>query len=189
MPKVYWFSDRYKLCFFGIPKNASTSIRYFLNIKPNVGYYDTDGKDVTDYKKFTVIRNPLTRIISSYNEILKMRYDTEESNEITKSLPFYRIQDKQQRFEQFIVDIKDNLYDIHLTPQIDYIRNVPIDFYLRFEQLQKDMERYLGLVNKMFVLNSTEKNIYEDINITKDIEQQIIEIYKEDFELYEDINK
>jgi hypothetical protein len=183
---AFWYNDRFKICFFGIPKNASTTIRIVFDMNNNIEYTSETSIKKEGYINFTVIRNPFTRIISSYNEVLKLRVDTGEAVSITKSLPFYKISDPQRRFEQFIDDIKNNLYDIHLKPQSLFIEDADIDVYLRFEHLKMDLKNKLNInLPHLSNLNSSSKN---KLILTGSVKKKIKEMYKEDFELYKKIN-
>ena len=65
--KSCFVDDDKKLCFINIPKNASTTIRTLLNLK-----HCEYSQKYNDYKKIVVIRNPLTRAVAMFNEIIKL---------------------------------------------------------------------------------------------------------------------
>jgi len=175
---MYWLNHQHKLCFFGIPKNASTSIRNLFGMNPHHGYLQ-ERKDLSGYKKFTVLRDPYSRIMSSYNEMLKLRTDTGTAD-ITRKLPFFNIQDKQKRFEQYLIDIEENLYDPHIQTQLYFVVDVPIEQYLVFERINDDFKSKLG-ININLPQHNSSKLKYK---VTDVVKEQVEKIYAKDLKLH-----
>ena len=74
-------NDDYKVIFYHIPKTAGTSIKSALNMDSGfVPYFLSKGAKnynikLKDYKKFSVVRNPYSRLISLYNYRKLRNYD------------------------------------------------------------------------------------------------------------------
>lgn len=189
----YFYNEDFS--FLNIPKNASSTLRQLFEFGNNRTKM-AGPADETFHRRitFTVIRNPIDRFISGYSEVLKCRNDG--PCDYTRSLPFYNMKDpdlKIQRFKTFLSNVEDNLYDEHIKPQVYYLGDVKVDYYLSLENLEND-------VNAMLVENGFEplnferrwntglkdKQIYKDfIMSNENILSKIKMMYKDDFELYE----
>ena len=66
-----WYSDKYKLCFIGIPKCAQTSIKDAFNMDKNESNYFNLPDHVKNYALFCVLRDPIDRLVSGYLEVIK----------------------------------------------------------------------------------------------------------------------
>jgi len=165
-----WVSEKYKLIFLPIPKNASTSIR---NIEEFQFQVDNAFRYRTliesgEYKMFTVIREPLDRFVSGYIEICKRAYG--DSTQILKR-DFYWIKDEKRRFHKFVEEVEGSFFDVHIRPQsyflTDYENNFfNIDFALDFHSIQKSFNDLLNRYNlkmvelpKKNIRSTIEKNI------------------------------
>ncbi|MEJ2622688.1 MAG: sulfotransferase family 2 domain-containing protein, partial [Candidatus Thiodiazotropha sp.] len=84
--------DKHKIAYFSIPKSASTSMKlvlYFLKhgkewtgdpdrVHPQFPTYpisDEDFQAVQDYWKFTIVRDPISRLLSSYGNRVHFHSD------------------------------------------------------------------------------------------------------------------
>ena len=187
---MYWYDTGMKLVYVPCPKNASTTIRGSLGLGSNVGYMFENTIDLTGYRKFCVVRNPFTRLISGYSEVLKVRRDG--GYKITESLPFWGIDhDPLVRFEQFVKDIsRVGFYDAHIQPQKYYLADYPIDKKIRFENLANELDEWLrsiGINRRITHRHNTgwnDKCMYlNHIVNTPWLKEVITELYSEDFEL------
>lgn len=191
----YFFNDNFS--FLNIPKNASSTLRRLFDFGNNrVKMQDKDDKIFHSRITFTVIRNPIDRFISGYSEVLKCRHDG--PHEYTKSLPFFKIKDpnlKLKRFETFIDNICDNLYDEHIKPQKFYLNDIKVQYYILFDNLEIEVNDMLRENNfqtlnfeKRWNTGFENKDIYKDLIFSNDhILNKIKELYKKDFELYENL--
>ena len=148
-------SDKYKVIFLPIPKNASTSIRCIKEFDFNLGniFCYTDKIESGKYQVFTILRNPLDRFISTYIEVCERAY-----GDSTKTLKkdFYCITPPpQKRFCGILSEVEKSFFDIYIRPQSYFITDYQnklfnLDFVINFHDLEKGislmLERY-GLEN------------------------------------------
>lgn len=155
----YWFSHAYKLNFLGIPKTGSTSIRKALQIHPENDWHKPPLR--YDYPTFTVLRDPLSRVISGYKEA-KRRGTLHTMADFTYCL------DKIK---------SEGFFDEHLEPMHSYF--IPCDNVLIYEKgLDKE-------VNKIAAVNLTiENSSGYDIEVTKKEAETVENIYYLDYKLY-----
>lgn len=174
-----------------VSKNASTHMRMLLGCGIHAPYTEIDTRNMIG---LAVVREPVDRFISGYIEILKLRRDSE--TEYTTSLPFYSIKNPEKRFMQFLVDIEDNIYDSHLLPQVYQIfKPELVDYYILFDTFVEDMRKVIKK-HGWKVRYSVEKRLKETgwtnlrkhiTNFIKDnqkVQEKILDMYKEDYELY-----
>lgn len=155
--------------------------------------------NISKMVKFTCVRNPLTRIVSGYLEIEKLRHDG--SPEYTRTLPYYQIINQNKRFRQFICDIEDNVFDTHIIPQVYQMYDPNImDYILLYDILLDDIRAFVDL-------HTTRKQIDYDLWINRSMEPglqnylmdviqrdsrlqtKIIDMYSEDYDLYMKVKK
>jgi|APSaa5957512576_1039674.scaffolds.fasta_scaffold526696_1 hypothetical protein len=65
-----YISEKYKLIFIPIPKNGSTTIRKLDELGFIQGSLEKYKDVIENYIVFSVIRNPLSRLVSSYTETI-----------------------------------------------------------------------------------------------------------------------
>ena len=171
--------DQYKTIFVHIPKNAGTSIEeYFGNesvrIQPSkhadIHEIKTGFKNsYNNYKKFTIIRNPYSKMVSWYFYLkrnLGENYNVIEFNEWVKDpRKFWHANDPIS----------------FLKPQCDWIdETVEI---VKFENLNKDLSKFFNREINLPIKNKSNHNHYleyynkESLNI-------IYDRYKKDFEKF-----
>jgi len=193
-PGIVFLNKEKSLCFFKVTKNAGTSLVSMLGVKQYTLFKDIDSSDMI---KFAVVRDPVTRTISGYQEICKLRKD--EYPGYTRGLPFYKVKNQRKRFCQFLEDIRDNIYDTHIMPQVYQIhRPELVDYFLVFENLENDIKKFTeeyGLklfTNIKLNLNKNEnpglrENLVKIIREDNGLKNMIIDMYREDFDLYNQV--
>ena len=181
-----------KLIFIHIPKNAGSSIIKAMGVE-NIffdevidKYKENYEKYWNKYKKFTVIRDPIDRIISAYkfsrmdesgwfsstgSEGLNkhMHYDICNSMNINEYINY--IYEDRRRLNRWTV------------PQSWIITNkdgkIEIDFFVRYENLLEDLHQ-IG-INNLEKLNSSEIKNKNLIQLTKKSKILLSEIYEVDY--------
>jgi chondroitin 4-sulfotransferase 11 len=141
---MYWLCNtNYNLVYFPIPKNASTTIIKWLShdkIIDNRSFHCI-GPDWKDYYKFTIVRNPYTRIISSYSQFLQM---AEDCPELVAGISL-------DTFEDFVHSLLEigTSFDTHVETQSSFLK-LPrhhdddfshIDYIGKFEWLEESISR------------------------------------------------
>ena len=200
---------RFDLCFasdefilINIPKNASSSMKKALKSSSKINRLSFFKCQKANTKTCIVIRDPNTRIVSSFSELLKRRRDGPhwETSECQWFKIYQQNPEKNIRksFKLFLDYIETRLYDSHLHTQTSYLdgKNLSledIDHVLMFENLNKDFKKMneetggsyrIDWSNRTTKLN--QKSILNDlINHDETIENQIKSIYAEDFILYD----
>jgi len=129
--------DQY-LCFFGIPRNASTSIRATLNLEKNFvkdfkEYIKEKKKRQDEFFKFTVIREPISRFVSGFLELIKYK----------KLLQFsYFVDDNpiELKFVEFLDLVESgDIMDDHINHQTYFLNyKVDIDFIICYELIVRE---------------------------------------------------
>lgn len=181
-------NDKKKICYIFIPKNATNSMKK-LTATYNETLYTENVKKYEDYKKIIVIRDPMSRIISTYNEVVKVA-----SNE-TKKTEFYKNKkDIEKSFDLFLDYIKDHFYDGHICPQYLYLKMkglklADMDDVILFENISNETpklkQKYKLGTGKAQVINPGKAQVKHLLNkVVHKYEQKIYNIYHKDFELY-----
>lgn len=195
LPSNFDFSKCFcnnKFMFINIPKNASTSIRSTLKLRRC--------KFKNDKRiKFAVIRNPITRIISSFIEITKLRKDGPYQETLrTDWFKTYKNGNIRKSFNMFLNYIDNHLYNSHTHRQIDYIASKSLtihdlDFVLLFEDLETQFNNMIkdsGMSIRLKYFNRPSNRHLKRINKLKRIAKELVfrntisHIYKADFVLY-----
>lgn len=181
-----------KCIFIHIPKVAGTSIRNALGApeRPRDHYeyrlylHSHSGK-FEDYFKFCFVRNPWSRLFSTYNYLSK-------GGNQNSDLAF--INDKNSSlgsFEQFVkqfLTVSSISRNVILRPQSSYIyddhNNLMVDFVGKVESIQEDFQfikEKLELATNLEKLNTSTSNDYRKFYSSKLVDL-VEEAYKEDIE-------
>ena len=191
-----------KMIFVHIPKTAGNSVAYyFFKLKKGPGhFYINDYKnailDHSNYYKFSVIRNPWDRVVSSFFYLKK---GGRSANDILfKKIFLHNI----ESFDQFVNKLDRSfvfrffvMKYTHFIPQYKFICSneiLDVDFVLRFESLEKDLNNLMINLNleKTFELkhiNRTDHKYYKNyyssstISIVKSLYEKDIQIFNYKF--------
>lgn len=204
--KMQFYSQKHNIIFYHCTKNAMSTLTRELNTK--LVEYSSD-----NLKTIAVIRDPISRLISGYSQIRKLKYNTIyrtkkiPNNELNKIF----VQDIVKGFEEYIkLLIQYGPFDTHNESQYSfyekchfkladgrmsnnfYNRRIDkITHFIRFEHLQKDFKDKLDIDIKR-TINRSSFSIEDKIkckNIVLKYMKNIKNIYAKDFELYNKINK
>lgn len=198
-----------KILFFNIPKNASTSISRALRLsgfkevsklskysRLNANYYNLikTHTEVKNYFKITVVRNPYTRLVSSFCQMFM--------SNVIKRTPhldecFRNKKTGEEKFIAFMDMIKETFFDEHVMPQTYYLKNaddnyIPINFFIIFERLKMD---YAFLSKKFNFYKNLQHSVKNNFPTLEKIAKRIIiedqsvrqivdERYEEDISFY-----
>tara|TARA_R110002072_G_scaffold301667_1_gene481924 strand:- start:1703 stop:2371 length:669 start_codon:yes stop_codon:yes gene_type:complete len=198
-----WVNHENKIIFFVIPKNASTSIRKsilmsdsyrttysLLQKKVNVGEYTT----------FTVLREPIERLVSGYYEVIRGNKEDNPYNTVANK-KFINIDNEPERFICFLEEIEESGYfDSHIKPQIYFLSDedgneIDIQHYLFFDNIGDDFSKLclsLNFNNELQDENafakSRKKTLLNYIKTNKKILNSINKLYYRDIIFYNEKN-
>lgn len=155
----YWNSHQYKVSFLGIPKTGSSTVRATLGINP-----ERDWSLKPRYKKtFTVIREPVERLASAFQEVLRRGT--------------FR-QGYERKFSAFIFSLRDHgFYDEHAAPMSLYFQ--PVERVFLLENLT-DVWQWLSIEKEVKANISPPYNV----ELNDEARAEIYDLYGRDFMLY-----
>lgn len=157
---AFYVSERYKLLYIPISKNASTSLKTSLDFKPIYQVPKIDKKfDLEipevykrEYTIFTLIRNPKDRWISGFNEFLSE----------------YNYYLKDNKSKEVIIELKNKkfIFDGHTLPQFSFIDYCfspsELDFELNLISLDGDLDIKLSKLCQEEVKIYYNNSMYND---------------------------
>jgi len=191
----FYVSEKYKLLYIPISKNASTSIKNSLDFKPIYQVPKIKNKfdlEIPEYylkyyKIFVITRDPRSRWISGFNQIL---------SELNFAL-------KDKKAKEIILELKSKkfIFDGHTLPQLSFIDYCfspsKFDFELHLIKLDKNIDEKLSELCQESVKikhnNSMIKDqlkifnynfcckIYDDYCLKQ---KEFIDLYEQDFSIY-----
>ena len=156
-------SHKYKFIYIALPKTGSSSVRKALDIYSDIRSKEADHEppygihtsvselkphfdkmewDWNDYFKFTIVRNPWSRLVSNYNYKMKSKYmwETYKKGNSTHYKECVKFAEKFKNFKNYVMSDGREL----LTPLTWYIGdhsgNILIDYAGKNENLQNDFD-------------------------------------------------
>ena len=193
------YCTKREFIFIHIPKTGGTSIEYKLDlghiengfiIEDKISFQHSDytyyqnlfGYLFKKYTKFTVVRNPYTRIISAYFYIPNKKIGAKASQSFDDFLKYVESVLKKKNFHE-------DLYDIHFRNQHEFICDsngkIKVDKLFHFEKYN-EVEDFLfkkyNITDKRVMLKGNYKK--NQIILTDKQKNLIYNLYKKDFELF-----
>lgn len=185
-------SDKYKLIFIHIPKNAGTAITNTLDMY-DIGhhgwqYYKSKYPQKWEqYKKISVIRNPWDRVVSCY-EYAKMEesywHSKEGKSKAGKHLDYDLLKDKS--FMECLDILKNRpqmLRHQGWSNQSNYIYNnnhLMVDYILDVSEINDRLSEILNQKINIPKINVSNQNNYKNYYIDNDMISFVKEYYKKD---------
>ena len=135
--------------FLGIPKNASTSIRESPIMEDcNRTTYSLLKEEINfdEYLTFTVLREPVERLVSGYYEVQRGNKSDNVYNTATGK-KFIDVIYEPDRFLCFLEEIEEHGYfDSHIKPQASFLSDqqgnkIPVEHYLFFNNIGEDFAK------------------------------------------------
>ena len=192
---TFFTNEEFKIALNFSPKTASTSIKKLLK-EGNFQNFVPNSTTLTNYKVFAVFREPFSRFISSYFEVLKFRPDVFEHTNNYSGFSFKEISNLNEQLSTFIYEsYKKGLLDQHLFPQDYYLDFNRIDTLIDFAFLEEELYSFLKSVpcasklewkNKSIRSNDTFLNF---LMSNSDLVSIVSEIYSADIVHYSNLLK
>lgn len=175
--------------FVVIPKNASSTIRHWLNV--NYLHQITYGNCSSMHASLpmienatnvtcAVVRNPWDRIVSAW------AYDQKNP---FRMFPF-PVKKEKLSFDEFVrkletLKLSDQMWFTWATPQVDWIPN-GVTYLLRFENLSEDFRVIQDLFGCQAPLSHENKTEHEDYRsyYTDETRAIVAELFKKDIEAF-----
>jgi hypothetical protein len=198
---AHQISDRYKCIFVHVPKAAGTSIERSLLFEDQrcktgepasghttaIEFREEYPKKFEEYFKFTVVRNPYSRLISAYFYLLGggsgSSYDTKMSEQYFKGTDGFASFCRNKLSEKATDDV------IHLKPQYEFIcddkMEIIVDFIGRQENFSEDSKKIfqrVGLTYKNEHLRRSKHKHFSEY-YSQDIQEKVFCLYQTDFKI------
>ena len=196
MVPICIISDRFQFICICIAKNASSTVRTEFKKSQyrsyECRYNQIDKEKLENYFIFALLRDPVSRLLSAYQE-LSMRKDGKPLSKEDK--PFYSMDDTLDRFHAFLAEVQRHKWDPHVMDQHDYVGDKRIDFLGRVETFNKSMRFVFNTLQVPFstifpIMGSRDerKTVYNYVKfhietVDRTTRDLIREIYKKDVEL------
>jgi len=203
-----WYNTN-TCCYIGIPKTASTTMRRVFSLDDVDNYINPENEELKELDLVTIFRNPLDRIISSYNEVV-VRGSHPVEGEGIRNTTFWSIPESRERFIAFLDDVDNNFFDSHVEEQMFYMTNdkeelLPFTHILNFDNLDEQFINVLGLRTTespdyflkhdgMVQIRVHQRSSESDKERTKkylndEIIKRIKKIYSRDFDFFDILTK
>jgi len=161
-------SDKHKLIFITIPKNASSIMSYYITQKLDgreSNYFDCT-EEQKQYYTFCILRNVEDRFVSALHTIFNRRIERYNIGSTTKTI--------FQMDNNNIIDYVDSKVDEHLVRQKEFIKNIRIDYLMDIKLIDT-----LGFDKLDFP-----RGYFEEQTIIKIDPKIVNKVYEKDTELF-----
>ena len=189
-------SDKHKLIFIHIPKNAGTSITNHLDMY-DVGHHNWSYYAINypnkwrEYKKISIIRNPWDRTVSCY-EYAKMEnsywHSSDGKSKAGKHPDYELLKDKTFVECLNILDSNSSVLRHHGWPnQCDYVvdrNSLMVDKIIDIQNINEELSSLLEIPVDIPIVNMSRTKSYKDYYSTKEMVDIVGEKYKVDIEYF-----
>ena len=182
-----------------IYKNASISMRNALSMRGK--YHEWNDIKDTGIKSICIIRNPMERVVSSYQYLLRLEdngFLNKHPIHVTKETEFFKNKEHPiESFEMFMDYISINgFYDAVTLPQTDFLSDRgltidDIDEVMVQERLSENFNKFkikygveADINNDNVSDNKVSKVLNDYIKTNPRAQERIIQLYKSDFDMY-----
>jgi len=186
------YSDEYKCIFVHIPKAAGTSVALTLFNRGSrhvawQEYYNANPKKFADYFKFSFVRNPWDRLVSTYFFLVKGGMNESDAKWSSNVLVQY------PDFASFVHGWinKQNIKTwIHFIPQHQFVcdddGNILMDFLGRMENINVDflyVAEKIGCTDSLKKINTGDRKHYS-LYYDAETREIVREVYKKDIDIF-----
>lgn len=194
----YQVFDKYKCIFVHIPKNGGTSLGVSLlgtriAHMSALDYQALFGKEAFNkYFKFTIVRNPFTKLVSAYDFMQAGAYGPNNKTN-AENVEIVRRYKTLEDFVMNYLNAETAKTIRQFRPQYYYLCdsdfNLMIDFVGKLEDIHKDYEYIrtkIGTGEPLKKLNVTKikRHPLEHYYTSDAMIQKVISLYEKDFELF-----
>ena len=194
-PHTFFTNEEFKIALNFSPKTASTSIKVLLAENEQQNFVD-DTATLSNYKVFAVLREPFSRFISSYLEVLKFRSDVFQHTNGYDGFAFKDIENPYKKLRTFIYEsYKNGLLDQHLFPQDYYLDFNRIDTLIDFAYLEEELYSFLRTNYCKHELSWKKKStrptdsLFNYLRLNKELTGMVSEIYADDIIHYSNLQE
>ncbi|MFI8622091.1 sulfotransferase family 2 domain-containing protein [Marinomonas sp. NPDC078689] len=185
-----------KIIIIHIPKTGGNALANALWGRQDIGhwraydFYKTNPKKFYELKKYAVLRDPISRLLSAYNFLKNGGRSLKDKKYIDKvGFNNFSFDDL---LEHLYSSRNINLEHIHFRTQSSFLYidgSLAVDYLIDYEMFGSDVCRFFGVdvFNDLKVINKTESK--EEILLSDLQLKKIKKIYKDDYELYETLKK
>ncbi|MEO1394467.1 MAG: sulfotransferase family 2 domain-containing protein [Cyanobacteria bacterium J06634_5] len=185
--------DRLKAIFIHVPKTAGTSIYdligyTYIGHVPYDWYKSRNSVKYDTYFKFSVVRNPWDRLVSTYVYLKKGGNNAMDNHWAKKNLSMF------SSFDDFVKKwvTEENVQSwMHFIPQHQYIfdnnDNIQVDYIAKFENLSDDFEVIsdrLNLQRSLPHVNAGKRKPYQEY-YTEETKDIVSSVYAKDVQLFD----
>ncbi len=186
------YADAYQCIFIHVPKAAGSSIALTLFGQksrhiPWFEYYRANPGKFRRYFKFSFVRNPWDRLVSTYFFLQRGGMNPQDAAWAAANLPAY------PTFERFVLEWldEDSIHTwVHFRPQHYFICNeagaVQMDFVGHMENIETDfayVAARLGCTRKLEKVNVGERQHYS-CYYSDELREKVAHVYARDIELF-----
>lgn len=136
--------------------------------------------DYKEYFKFTIVRNPWDRLVSTYIHNRFKKIPFKKFIELTKNVIIKGL---------YKPGVSKDARHVHLAPQTDYTHPEsasPLDFIGKFENLNKDFKKICDKINlnvKLIHINKSNHKKYKDY-YTSETAEIVASLYKKEIDYF-----